>query len=90
MPHPLVIHLKPDPGAIYIGRPNPFVIGRDGTRAEVIEKYRRWITEGAGRHLLSSLHELRGLSCWCAPQACHGEVLVELAAASAEQPQPTT
>lgn len=32
---------------VYIGRPNkwgnPFVIGRDGSRAEVIAKYRAWI-----------------------------------------------
>ena len=33
-------------GAVYIGRTgkwgNPFVIGRGGTRAEVIAKYRNW------------------------------------------------
>lgn len=32
---------------LYIGRPskwgNPFVIGRDGSRADVIAKYRAWI-----------------------------------------------
>lgn len=32
---------------VYIGHPskwgNPFVIGRDGTRADVIGKYRAWI-----------------------------------------------
>ena len=31
------------PNVVYIGRPsvwgNPFVIGKDGTRAEVVEKY---------------------------------------------------
>jgi len=59
---------------------NPFKIGRDGDRAEVIEKYRRWITEGEGRHLLADLHELEGkrLGCWCAPKPCHGGVLLEL------------
>ena len=35
------------PNAAYIGRPslwgNPFVIGKDGTRAEVVEKYERWL-----------------------------------------------
>jgi len=34
-------------GAVYIGRGspwgNPFVIGRDGNRAEVIAKYEAWI-----------------------------------------------
>lgn len=68
---------------LYIGRPskwgNPFVIGRDGSRAEVIAKYRAWIVEQPA--LLNALDELRGrdLICWCAPLACHGDVLVELA-----------
>src|SRR5690554_3305781 len=34
-------------GAVYIGRPskwgNPFVIGKDGDRDEVIAKYRQWL-----------------------------------------------
>lgn len=31
--------------------------------------------------LLNSLHELKGktLACFCAPKACHGDVLLELA-----------
>jgi hypothetical protein len=37
------------PGSIYSGRPtkwgNPFVIGRDGLRAEVIAKHRVWICD---------------------------------------------
>jgi hypothetical protein len=72
-------------GAVYVGRPakwgNPFVIGRDGTREEVIERYRRWIKEGDGRRLLVHVGELRDrdLVCWCAPRRCHAEVLLELA-----------
>jgi len=68
---------------LYIGRPskwgNPFVIGRDGSRAEVIAKYRAWIV--AQPALMNALDELRGrdLICWCAPLACHGDVLTELA-----------
>jgi hypothetical protein len=70
-------------GRLYIGRPskwgNPFVIGRDGSRDEVIAKYRAWLT--AQPELMATLGELRGhdLVCWCAPQACHGDVLIELA-----------
>jgi hypothetical protein len=70
-------------GAVYIGRPgkwgNPFVIGRDGTRAEVIAKYRGWLLRNT--RLMADLQELRGkdLVCWCAPCACHGDVLLELA-----------
>jgi hypothetical protein len=68
---------------VYIGRPskwgNPFVIGRDGSRAEVIAKYRAWIV--AQPALMNALEELRGrdLVCWCAPLACHGDVLIDLA-----------
>jgi len=74
---------KPAPGRIYVGRPskwgNPFVIGRDGTRLEVIAKYRAWIAQQPA--LLAALGELRGkdLVCWCAPDPCHAEVLIELA-----------
>lgn len=70
------------PGDVFIGRPskwgNPFVIGKDGDRAEVIAKYRAWIATQP--HLLAALPELRGkrLACFCAPQACHGDVLAEL------------
>lgn len=58
---------------------NPFVIGRDGTRADVIAKHRAWVV--AQPALMSALDELRGhdLVCWCAPLACHGDVLVDLA-----------
>jgi hypothetical protein len=78
-----VVHCKRARFDIYIGRPskwgNPFVIGRDGTRADVIAKYRRWLLTQPT--LLAALPELAGktLGCWCAPQACHGDVLVELA-----------
>lgn len=68
---------------VYVGRPskwgNPFSIGPDGTRDEVISKYRWWIAQQP--HLLASLGELKGLvlGCWCAPEACHAEVLAEMA-----------
>src|SRR5690242_8118088 len=75
---------------IYIGRPgkgrrgpsgNPFIIGKDGTRAEVIAKYARWIV--GQPQLLARLPELQGkrLGCFCAPAGgltgqdtllCHG------------------
>lgn len=72
------------PGAAYIGRSgkwgNPFVIGKDGNRAEVIAKYRAWLlarpdmVEVARRELAG-----KDLVCFCAPQACHGDVLLEVA-----------
>lgn len=72
-----------DGSRVYIGRPskwgNPFVIGRDGSRADVIAKYRTWIL--AQSDLMGALEELRGrdLVCWCAPLACYGDVLADLA-----------
>ena len=70
------------PYDVYIGRPspygNPYVIGVDGTRAEVIAKYRVWIRRQT--HLTKQVKALYSLTlgCWCRPdQACHGDVLIE-------------
>lgn len=77
-----VVHCKKEPYDIYIGRPskwgNPYSIGKDGTRRDVIKKYKNYILQN--RDLLNSLPELKGkvLGCWCKPKACHGDVLVEL------------
>jgi hypothetical protein len=70
-------------GAVYIGRRsrwgNPFVIGPDGTRAEVIAKYREWLASQpelveAARQKLAG----KNLMCHCTPLPCHGDVLAEL------------
>jgi len=87
----VAVNLKRQPYDIYIGRSNsfynlsdslwrnPFVEGRDGTRAEVIEKYRAYLMKRPD--LLKLIPTLRGkrLGCYCKPKACHGDVLVELA-----------
>lgn len=68
---------------MYVGRPsdwgNPFVEGRDGTRAEVVARYEEHLRSTP--ELLARLPDLRGLvlGCWCAPLACHADVLVRLA-----------
>lgn len=78
-----VVHCKRAQFDVYVGRPtrwgNPFVIGRDGSRAQVIAKYEAWLREQP--ELMDALSELRGkvLACWCAPQPCHADVLVRLA-----------
>ena len=79
-----VVHCKVEPFDIYIGRPskwgNPFKIGKDGSREEVIQKYRQWVRTNP--MLMTQLTtELKGkvLGCWCKPDACHGDVLAELA-----------
>ena len=77
-----IVHCKKESYDIYIGRPskwgNPFQIGKDGTREEVIEKFRNWIITQP--NLLKDLHEIKGktLGCWCKPKVCHGDILVEL------------
>lgn len=91
-----VVHCKRAPYDVYIGRGrdprsgepgrwgNPFRIGRDGDREEVIARYAGWLREevDAGRISLEELAALDGktLGCWCAPRPCHGEVLVRAAA----------
>ncbi|CAF0867800.1 unnamed protein product [Adineta ricciae] len=79
-----VVHCKKSKYDVYIGRPsdwgNPFVIGKDGDRDDVIRKYRNWIMRQAD--LLARIKpELQGkrIACWCKPEACHGDVLAELA-----------
>ena len=77
-----VVHLKNEEFDVLIDRTtiwgNPFVMGRHGSRAVVIDKYRKWILNQP--NLLSQLNLLKGkrLGCWCAPEPCHGDVLVEL------------
>jgi len=76
-------HKQSSTTVIYVGRPtkwgNPFIIGKHGTREQVIELYRKWLT--TNKFLMADLIELRGhdLECWCAPLPCHADVLLELA-----------
>lgn len=77
-----VVHCKKSKYDVYIGRPskwgNPFAIGKNDNRENVIKRYREWVVTQS--HLMNSLHELKGktLGCWCTPLPCHGDVLVEL------------
>ena len=78
--------------AVYIGRRTPggawpqskwantYPVSRHG-RDGAIKRFR----EKKLPKLLPTLPELRGkdLLCWCAPEACHGDVLLELANATA-------
>jgi len=73
-------HDRITPGAVYVGRPtawgNPFAIGKDGSRAQIIESFEKHLL--ASPQLMAKLHELRGrdLVCWCAPDGCHADVLM--------------
>lgn len=76
-----VVHCKKNEFDVYIGRPskwgNPFVIGKDGTREDVLQKYKYWLENN--KKLLDDLEELRGkvLGCWCKPKDCHGDILID-------------
>jgi len=78
-----VVHSQKQDHDVYIGRPskwgNPFSIGKDGTRLQVIIKYEEWIKTQP--ELLNSVKELKGktLGCWCTPLACHGDILARIA-----------
>ena len=77
-----VVHCKRERYDVYIGRGsiwgNPYKVGKDGNRDEVIEKYRKYILSKP--ELIARLGELEGkvLGCWCRPARCHGDVLIEL------------
>lgn len=78
-----VVHCKREKFDVYIGRPgkwgNPFPLKREADRAKVLQQYTEWIMTQP--RLLAQLGELKGkvLGCWCAPKACHGDVLARLA-----------
>lgn len=57
---------------------NPFKITIDQCRDQVIKKYKEYLLNQP--HLLEQLHTLSGktLGCWCAPEKCHGDVIIEL------------
>jgi hypothetical protein len=83
-----VVHLKRDPFDVRIDRAtawgNPFVLGHDGDRDVVLARYREWVTTSddlAAVWVRENVHRLRGktLGCWCAPNMCHGIILLEMA-----------
>jgi hypothetical protein len=74
------------PYDIYAGRPtllgNPYAIGVDGTRDEVVEQYEKYAWQRMHkdekfRGLLLSC-ENRRVACWCAPLNCHVEAIARL------------
>lgn len=83
MSHPLVVHCKRQAHDVYIGRPskwgNPFTLKCEADRDKVLAQYLEWVLSQP--QLLAQLNELKGktLGCWCAPRACHGDILATLA-----------
>ena len=77
-----VVNCKHDKYDVYCGRPsiwgNPYQMGGDGNREEVIAKYKVYIASQSD--LLSKLGQLRGkrLGCFCRPNECHCCILLDL------------
>jgi Domain of unknown function (DUF4326) len=70
---------------IYVGRPtkwgNPYRIGVDGNREQVLKKSREFLMANPG-FVEDARNELQGknLACWCKPgEDCHADILLEMA-----------
>lgn len=61
---------------------NPYEIGKDGSREEVVKKYEVYIRALLANNdaLLNELNKMKGkrLACWCAPLLCHISVIIKL------------
>lgn len=78
--------LTPPGPAVLIDRTtqwgNPFVVGRDGTRAQCIKLFSEWVWADEQLWLRQAARRtLRGhdLLCWCAPNGCHGDIWLVVA-----------
>jgi len=87
-----ILRHSPENSAVFnIMRPsvlgNPFKIGRDGSRDEVIEKFRRYLwsaIQAKNCKILAELSRIKSaavsghrvyLVCCCKPARCHGDVI---------------
>ena len=86
-----LVNMKNEPYDIYIGRGSkwgcPYTIIKDrptlakeivDSKDEALSKYKEYVL--ASPELMDSLHELEGktLGCFCKPEKCHGDILLEL------------
>jgi len=82
------IRHKPNAFDVYVGRTglgltsefgNPFKIYKDGTRDEIIEKFKKYFYNRLEKDKEFKKHvlELKGLrlGCFCAPRRCHSDVI---------------
>lgn len=78
-----VVHKNREAFDVYIGRGslwgNPFVIGRDGDRDDVVRKYEEHFLSRPDLRAKVYLLAGKRLGCFCAPKSCHGDVLKKYA-----------
>lgn len=85
-----VVNIRTHNYDVYIGRAgyghdgyfcNPFAIGRDGGRDQVIELYREYFSKrmAVDKEFARRIRGLKGkrLGCFCKPKVCHGDIIVE-------------
>lgn len=82
-----VVNIRNSPYDVYIGRGdgergyfgNPFILGRDGDRETVVAKYKTFFALRMEQdpEFAKKIKQLKGkkLGCFCAPLACHGNVI---------------
>lgn len=66
---------------------NPYTIGKDGDRDTVIAKYKKWLwlqIRSNNTVVIDELYRLQKMDrtklrlvCWCSPQACHGQIILD-------------
>ncbi len=79
-----VVNIRKEKCDVYIGRPGPFgnqfKIGEHGDREMVLIHYRNWfynkLNDPTFRDKILSLKGKK-LGCWCKPESCHGDIIVE-------------
>jgi len=86
-----VVHCNKDSYDILIDRTtmwgNPFKIGKDGDRTDVIVKFDLWLNgkdfvdfkQPKLQKILNNIDQLDGqtIACWCKPRECHGDIYVK-------------
>lgn len=83
-----VVHCKREAFDVYIGRPsplgNPWRVLNESGRARAIAQFESYARDAIANSakFAASVKALHGktLGCWCAPKACHGDVLLKLSA----------
>lgn len=84
-----VVHCKREPYTHYIGRTghgfvstglgNPSVMSTEADRPLCIADFETYARATPRvMTLIASLPEDAVLGCWCAPKACHGDVIIKL------------
>lgn len=87
--------MKVPRGSVYVGRPspwgNPFIVGVHGDSGECVRLHREMVLKKVKDdpnyfRIIKSVLGGKDLVCFCAPEACHAEIYLELANEQADRP----